>query len=490
MIIDDNSQAREVLSSMLMSMTFVVREAPSGEEGIDLVRQAAHLNEPYDVVFVDWQMPGIDGIETGKRICAIPNLVVRPHLVMVTAYGREEILKQAEQSAFENVLIKPVTPSMLLDSVVQALSDRPGTTLEGPTTSTSEFDLASIRGARVLLVEDNELNREVAMGLLEDAHLSIEAAENGAVAVQMIAKQTYDLVLMDMQMPVMDGVTATKKIRSDPRFRSLPIIAMTANAMASDREKCLEAGMSDHLAKPINPDKLFGALLHWISPRCAVAATARISAVHSCAPAQADDSNPLVVPGIDTETALKRSGGKLKRYESLLHRFVDSQAAVVSEIRAALAANDSPTAQRLTHSLKGVAANLGATVLAEGAAKAESAIASQQGIENSLEILSSLLDSTVAAIAAALPNEPASGSSTVISVDPLTVEQPLARLKKLLENDDGNASDFILDARPNLSQVLNTAEIDTLTGQVGNFAYADALRSLSKIAARLSLKLE
>src|SRR4029077_4558044 len=236
-IIDDNAQAREVLSGMLLSISFQVDEAPSGKEGIELVRQAADHNQLYDIIFVDWQMPGLDGIETGKLIRALPNLTSTPHLVMVTAYGREEVLRQAEQTSFESVLIKPVTPSMLFDSVVQVISADHGAVREGQSAS-SEIDLAPVYGARVLLVEDNEINRQVAIGLLEDAHLVIDQAENGAVAVQLLAKQDYDLVLMDMQMPVMDGITATKAIRSNPRFASLPIVAMTANAMGRDREQC------------------------------------------------------------------------------------------------------------------------------------------------------------------------------------------------------------------------------------------------------------
>src|SRR5437660_761760 len=260
LIIDDNAQAREVLSGMLLSMTFHVDEAPSGKEGIELVHQAADRNQPYDIVFVDWQMPGLDGIETGKRICALPNLPSPPHLVMVTAYGREEVLRQAEQTSFESVLIKPVTPSMLFDSVAQVISADRGTVREVQVGS-SEIDLSPVYGARVLLVEDNEMNREVAIGLLEDAHLFIDQAENGAVAVEQLTRQDYDLVLMDMQMPVMDGITATKAIRSNPRFASLPIVAMTANAMDRAREQCFAAGMNDHLSKLIDPSKLFDVLL-------------------------------------------------------------------------------------------------------------------------------------------------------------------------------------------------------------------------------------
>jgi signal transduction histidine kinase/CheY-like chemotaxis protein/HPt (histidine-containing phosphotransfer) domain-containing protein len=493
LIIDDNAQAREVLSSMLTSMAFIVHEAPSGQEGIELVRQAADRREPYEVVFVDWQMPGLDGVETGKRIRALPNLSTPPHLVMVTAYGREEILRQAEHASFENVLIKPVTPSMLYDSVVQALTDVHGPAHEPQ--AASETDLSSIRGARVLLVEDNELNREVAIGLLEDAHLSIDQAENGAVAVQHLSKMDYDLVLMDMQMPVMDGITATKAIRSNPRFASLPIVAMTANAMDRDREMCLAAGMNGHLAKPIDPEKLFAALLQWIRPRAA-AASASGSASNSTAPAPVSVSLPfapsgdLVIPGIDTATALKRTGGNRKRYESLLQRFADSQSHALEDIHSALAANDSPTAQRHAHSLKGASANLGANALADVAAAAEAAIDSNQSIAPALESLSRSLGLIIASIRAALPADSALPSTPSPNADPSTVAQPLFHLKRLLEADDGDASDFLLECRPVLSQVLTPAEIDSLSAHVGNFSYSDALRSVSEIVTRLSLRLE
>jgi signal transduction histidine kinase/DNA-binding response OmpR family regulator/HPt (histidine-containing phosphotransfer) domain-containing protein len=487
LIIDDNAQAREVLASMLTSMTFVVHEAPSGREGIELVRQAVDRGEPYEIVFIDWQMPGLDGIETGKLIRALPNLSAPPHLVMVTAYGREEVLRQAEQTSFENVLIKPVTSSVLFDSVVQVLTDVRDAKRESQIAS-PEIDLSSIRGAHVLLVEDNELNREVAIGLLEDAHLSIDQAENGAIAVERLSKSDYGLVLMDMQMPIMDGITATKAIRSNPRFASLPIIAMTANAMDLDRETCLAAGMNDHLAKPIDPDKLFRVLLQWICPPAASAApsTASLSTpLPSVAPGD------LVIPGIDTATALKRTGGNRKRYESLLQRFADSQAHALDDIRAALAAKDSPTAQRFAHSLKGASANLGASALAEVAAAAEAAIIdSNDSVAPALDSLSRALDLTIATIRAVLPAESASTSTPPPNADPSTVVQPLAHLKKLLEADDGDASDFLLEARPELRQVLTPAEIDSLFAHVGNFAYSDALRSISEIVTRLSLRLE
>jgi len=488
LIIDDNSQAREVLSGMLTGMTFIVDEAASGLEAIEMVRQAAERAEAYDIVFVDWQMPGLDGIETGKRIRALPKLAAPPHLVMVTAYGREEVLKQAEAAHFENVLIKPVTASMLFDSAIEALSERRESQPEREAGPAKAVDLEQIRGARILLVEDNELNREVALGLLDDARLLIDTAENGAMAVEMVGKQNYELVLMDMQMPVMDGIAATRAIRANPQFGSLPIIAMTANAMASDRERCVEAGMNDHLAKPIDPDQLFGALLRWIKPRDRAAEARNVPEDRPVSEAPSGTA-PLEIAGIDTKTALKRTGGNPKRYASLLERFADSESQVVSEIRRALAANDTSTARRLAHSLKGAAGNLGAESLSELAAKAEAALGRNQGVDAALEALSGSLYAVVAGIRAALPGEPVPSSSDA-SVDSTTMAESLARLKQLLETDDGEAADFLLDARPVLLKFLTREEIATLQGQVGSFDYAHALQSVSQVASRLSLKLE
>jgi len=263
LVIDDNSSARTVLSNLLDSMSIAADEAPSGREGIEMVHQAAARGEPYDIVYVDWQMPTLDGIQTSKQIMALENVSV-PRLVMVTAYGREEVLKTAEDSGLDSVLVKPVTSSTLLDTTLSVLKGDDGHSGIEDEQTEAQFDVAHLRGARVLLVEDNEINQEVALGQLEDAKVQVDVADNGEVAVNMVRSKDYDIVLMDMQMPVMDGIEATRIIRADSRFDQLPIVAMTANAMAADRDRCLEAGMNDHIAKPIDPDQLFGALSRWI----------------------------------------------------------------------------------------------------------------------------------------------------------------------------------------------------------------------------------
>ncbi len=489
LIVDDNPQARAVLSSMLIGMTFEADEAPSGLEGIEMVRRAAESNKPYEIVFLDWQMPGLDGFETGKRIRALPNLSIRPHLVMVTAYGREEVLKQAEENSFANILIKPVTASMLFDSAVEVLGAPESKSYETPAGPTLE--VGQIRGARVLLVEDNELNREVALGLLEDAQLTIDIAENGQVAVRMVGENNYDLVLMDMQMPVMDGLAATRTIRLKPQYQSLPIIAMTANVMESDREKCTEAGMNDHLSKPIDPEALFAALLRWIKPReNTAAAPVATAAAKSSAPnpTRAAESDSIEIAGVDTKSALRRTGGNPKRYEMLLRKFAESTA--VEEIRGALAAGDTATAARAAHSLKGAAANLGATAAAEAAAKVEATIQAGQDPQPLLDAMSASLSTTVQAIRSALPSEAATETAPSAPADAATVVVPLSRLKKMLANDDGEAADFILDAQPELAKVLTGSEITALSTLVGNFDFSGALKCVAEIAARLAIQLE
>jgi PAS domain S-box-containing protein len=485
LIIDDNPHARAVLANMLTNMTLVADEAASGQEAIDMVRQASEAGERYEIAFIDWQMPGMNGIETGKRILGLPDLRSPPHLVMVTAYGREEVLKQAEESGFENVLIKPVTSSILFDTAVVALGadgERVETTQAGPS-----FDIERMRGARVLLVEDNEINQEVAMGQLEDAEVFVDLAENGEVALRMIRDNDYDVVLMDMQMPVMDGIEATRIIRSNPRFEGLPIIAMTANAMASDRILCLEAGMNDHIAKPIDPDQLFGVLLRWIrrpddDGRAAPSAT-------TVQPTDGQVSD-LAISGIDVRAGLKRTGGNRKRYEALLRKFADQQAGTVSAMQSALSMGDAATADRAAHSLKGAAATLGATALSEAAAKAETAIKTGKGRDEAVQSLSLSLDAVLSSLGAALPDESGGNGSTPAAGDPARVKEPLIRLKQLLEADDGEAANFIVDAKPQLAGVLTSAEIKALSDRVGNFDFDSALKCLSGIATRLSLNLE
>ncbi|CAA7616112.1 Sensor protein barA [Magnetospirillum sp. LM-5] len=266
MVVDDNENARAVLVDMLSSMSFKVDSFDSGPPAIEAIREAM-VDEPYEVVFLDWQMPGMDGLEVAEAIHSL-RLLYPPHLIMVTAYGREEVLKGAQAADIGEVLIKPVNQAALFDSImrVYASDDRRGETIDNA--EPAGQNLEALRGTKVLLVEDNDLNQEVASEILRDAGLEVDIADNGQIAVDMVKAGSYDLILMDMQMPVMDGVTATREIRKLGQTH-LPIIAMTANAMQVDKDRCLDAGMNDHIAKPIDPDSMFATLLKWRGPAIA-----------------------------------------------------------------------------------------------------------------------------------------------------------------------------------------------------------------------------
>jgi two-component system sensor histidine kinase/response regulator len=488
LIIDDNAQAREIESSMLAGMTFVVHEAPSGREGIEMVRQAANRSEPYDIVFVDWQMPGLDGIETGKQIRALPGLAVPPHLVMVTAYGREEVLKQAEQAAFDNVLIKPVTPSMLFDSAVQALSGDQGPARDVEVSPALNLD--QLRGARVLLVEDNELNQEVAMGLLEVAPISIDLAENGEVAVRMVGERDYDLVLMDMQMPVMDGIAATKAIRSNPRFRELPIIAMTANAMDADREICRQAGMNDHISKPIDPDAVFATVMKWIKARRARTYEPPVQKVETASSQNLPDLPEI--NGVDIKNGLKRVGGNRRLYRDLLIKFAAKHSDAGLQISDALHIRDCSTAERIAHTVKGVAGNIGIKTVQFAAEKLEKAIReSDPAASTMLQDFTSVLRTQIDAIEQALPLETlALEIEPRKSFDPIAASHEITRLRSQLKASGGGSEEVFRTLRSVLASQVEKARLDALGTDISNFDFTEALLKLDAIVREHSLNPE
>jgi len=274
LVVDDNESARLVLNDLLSSMTFKVTDAGSGQAAVEAVRARSGTPEAVEIVFLDWQMPGMNGIETARQIKSL-GLAPEPHLVMVTAYGREEVIREAATTGIEDVLVKPVNPSLLFDTAMRVLgAEQTGTRSAGDAPSLLLEAMAAIKGARILLVEDNDLNQMVAGEILSDAGFIVEIADNGQIAVDKVVSNTgapWDIVLMDMQMPVMDGVTATIEIRKHAEFNDLAIVAMTANAMQQDKDKCLAAGMVDFITKPIVPDELWGALQRWIKAKHKVA---------------------------------------------------------------------------------------------------------------------------------------------------------------------------------------------------------------------------
>ncbi len=477
LVVDDNDTARKVLEEMLTSMSFLVTTASSGHAGIEAVRSAAKGDAPFDIVFLDWQMPGLDGIETAHKLHELP--FKAPHLILVTGHGREEVMKSSRDAGIEDVLLKPVSPSMLFDCVMDTLGRKVQAAQRlGAEQSQFTEKLDAIRGARILLVEDNELNQEVATGLLAEGGFDIDIADNGDIALKKVQEHSYDLVLMDMQMPVMDGVTATQEIRKLPQHAALPIVAMTANVMASDLDQCRAAGMNDHVAKPIDPGALFAALLKWIpaSPSRGRGPATPIDA--SSADTKVAKDALAEIAGLDVQAGLRRVLNRRASYESLLRKFIAGQADAVSAVRAQVAAGERETAVRTAHTLKGIAGTIGATLLQERAAVVEQAVkAGQQAseIDTSLTPVEEELERLIRAIDAALPSEPT--GSAAIEIDWAEARQIVARIESLLVGDDPEAVE-VFNQHATLLRAAWGKAATAIEKDLAQFMFPEALATL------------
>ena len=334
LVVDDNSAAREILQEQLSALASRVDVVASGKEAISSIQQH-DAAEPYDIVFMDWQMPGMNGLEASRHIKSDEILRHQPAIVLVTAFGREEVREEAERLQLDGFLVKPVTRSMIVDTLVNVFAAG-----EQISETTGGDQAPRLRGARILLAEDNEINQQIATELLEGAGATVKVANNGREAVEILSAgpqpPPFDVVLMDLQMPEMDGYQATARLRADSRLAALPIVAMTAHATLEERQRCLDAGMNEHVGKPIDPDNLFETVGRFYKPEKEVG------------------------PVLDMKDGLSRVAGNHKLYLRLLSQFIEQQGPAVQQIRHAWANSDAALAERLAHSLKGVAGNIGA----------------------------------------------------------------------------------------------------------------------------------
>ncbi len=367
LVVDNNETSRVVYTEVLAPFAGQIASCGSGEAALRELAAAADTGHPFHLVLMDWRMPGMDGIATLEKIRETEGLSDLAVIIM-TAFGREAVRHRAGKASADAFLIKPVKPSLLYDTILGIFG--PGNGPENGRKKKSPSDPCEyeekIQGSRLLLVEDNLINQQVTTEMLQSAGVIVDTADNGLDALRAIQAARYDGLLMDIQMPEMDGYEATRIIRNDPRFRELPIIAMTAHALKGDMEKCIEAGMNDYVAKPVQSERLFAALARWVTPSGPPdlpAAAAEETA------GEVDFPNRL--PGIDLEAALTR----IKRkglFRKLLLEFVDRHSDTAREIRTALNTGHPDRALRLIHNLKGVAGNFSATQLYAAALALES----------------------------------------------------------------------------------------------------------------------
>ena len=368
LVVDDNDTFRGVIVENLVEFGFDVKGLSSGKAALDLIVDKREL---FDLIFIDWQMPEIDGIEICRRIKQEKSLEKQPKIIMITGFGREDVMKLAEDLNLDGFLLKPITHSLLYDAIINVYGKQKNyrsARINNQQFIPDGFD--QIRGAKILVVEDNEINRQVATELLENEGFFIDTAENGKIALDQIGNNSYDLVLLDLQMPVMDGFTATEEIRKDKRFDKLPLVALTADAVSGVNERALEVGMDDFITKPINPDSLFKTLVKWIMP----GERTLPENYQNREELISDESAIPPLPGFNLEAGILRFGGNLKRYKELINMFTINQIDFKSKVVDALDNNRVDDALREAHTLKGVAGNISAVELAKKAENIETYI--------------------------------------------------------------------------------------------------------------------
>jgi PAS domain S-box-containing protein len=492
LVVDDSETSREILADSLRAMTFGVGLAASGEEALVELDRAADAGRPYDLVLMDYKMPGMDGIEAARRIKAGAGGNQVPTVVMVTAYGREEILKRAEDAGLDGFLLKPVSQSVLLNTIMDVLGhrvDRPLRPLAAEVKPSVAME--SIRGARLLVAEDNEINQQVAREILESAGLVVEIANNGREALEKTRSNFYDAVLMDIQMPEMDGLQATAALRQDGRFVDLPIIAMTAHAMAGDREQSLQAGMNDHVNKPIDPDALFAVLLRWVRPGKPQA----VSGLRRPQPVLTPDRETVghgieALPGIDRATGLRRVAGNETLYDKLLLDFCRDFADSLDQARAAVAEGKLTDAQRQVHTLKGVAGNIGAMELHRATEELESAMRLGDldtvgtllpEAERQLSVVIRGLEPVAQRARAARAEAEAAKTDAEGRVDRSAFESALRTLAELVSKNDPEA-DHALEHLRSVLKGARQKEVDRIAQALDLFDFRSAAKAITGLA--------
>jgi two-component system sensor histidine kinase/response regulator len=444
LVVDDNPAACEILQEALTAVVGQVESVASGKEALAAIKNH-DPTAPYDIVFMDWRMPGMDGLQASRHIKSDETLKQQPAIVLVTAFGREEVREEAERLQLDGFLVKPVTKSMIVDTLVNVFAEPVDSSTLGHVESGLDTRL---KGARILLAEDNDINQQIAVELLEGAGAMVKVANNGREAFETLSNgpqpTPFDLVLMDLQMPEMDGYQATAKLRSDSRFAMFPIIAMTAHATMEERQRCLASGMNDHISKPIDPALLFETVGRFYRPATRPPATLSSSDVERAGVGGMDDDDLPSIAGLDTKDGLSRVAGNRKLYLKLLRQFVEQQGPAVGQIAAALAQGDIALAERLAHTLKGVAGNIGAKSVQSAAGALEKHIRAKAAvaeINSAKREVATALDPLCKQLEALGQSETPAPAS--LPADPARAREAAAQLAKLLSEFDPGAADFI-----------------------------------------------
>ncbi|KJR40163.1 multi-sensor hybrid histidine kinase [Candidatus Magnetoovum chiemensis] len=497
LLIIDNKSVAKVLAEAIESFSIKAASIDTCEGAFDELKTADALNNPYKIVFIEWDMPEISGIDAALKIKNELNLAHIPKVILLITYGSEAFIHKWDELGIDNFIYKPVYHSNLFNAIMDVFStDRGAMRYMLDNRESETVHRIKSSKAAVLLVEDNELNQQVAKELLDMAGISVTIAVNGREAVEMVNRSRFDAVLMDIQMPVMDGYEAARIIRQNSAFKALPIIAMTANAMPSDREKSIEAGMNDHIAKPIDYKQLYKTLDKWISTDIAPQPP---SLEDTRTDSKYDNDQVFELPGFKVQEALKRVSGNMKLYRSLLDKFYENHKNIIKEINDAVNTKDMELAHRLSHTLKGISGTIGAADLHSASKELETTIKTSdltnftavlKNTDNELQkILFSIkqllmISEARASSQAKMSSEAAQTVETAVDVG--EVREHIAKLSELLADNDAQSLEELSKIAEDLKRLGKTEELKQLEKSIGQYDFEDALNTLSVLKESLS----
>jgi signal transduction histidine kinase/DNA-binding response OmpR family regulator/HPt (histidine-containing phosphotransfer) domain-containing protein len=544
LLVDDSPVALEILAEAMRALPLRTDTAATGAEALARIAAADSEGDPYRLVLSDWKMPDMDGIELSRRVQRDGALAARPGMVLVTAFGREEVQPEAEAAGVVGFLFKPIGQSALVDTLVTLLA--PGFKQRGgerradlprrigPRRQAEQAESEAVPGqryaARVLLVEDNAVNQQIGAELMATLGICVDMAGNGEQALEMLREggpETYAMILMDLEMPLLDGHAATRRLRQDKAFDAVPVVAMTAHALPDIRERCLAEGMQDYLTKPVEPERLYAVLARWLGiarlapaqmpspdPTLAPGAAQRYRAAGAAAGAPGAAPQAVVpqLEGIDATRGLHCVAGNAALYLQLLDSFRQNQRNAAEDLHAAVARGDAAAAGAAAHSLRGIAGNLGATVLERSARDLEAVLArcaparppsdapAQPATAPAAPIDLPAIVPMLAAVERALagvihaldfhflsipPIRPAGTGDVAASSDAADAITALRKLQSLLAEFSGDSTDYFDSARPALATLLSAATMDRLAGHMAHYDFAAASQLLAAAVQQL-----
>jgi len=483
LIVDDNQASRVILSSLVQGFGMFAHTAKNGQDAYNMIaEQQGQDCHHFDLVLMDWRMPGMDGLECASQISDLKSTNPLPAIIMVSAYEQSKVMKEVGSNHLEGYLLKPVQPTVLLSTIKKAM----GLKVEEYDTvhhlpKRDDQALSQILGAKVLLVEDIKTNQQIACELLASHGLQVDIANNGLEAVKAVKLYQYDIVLMDIQMPEMDGHTATTEIRKLDLSYELPIVAMTANAMKEDQDKSKKVGMNGHINKPISPDELFDTLVQWIKP-----AFRDINHRHE------KDSGPIFhgelpekLAGFDLPNALLRVNGQKSLLLKLLREFYQEKKDTIIVLMNMVEKEAYQEAANLVHGLIGSIGNLGANQLVLHARKLEVQFKIKQYDTSLLDLFINEFEVIVSSLASISESVTQSITATEGVIDWQRVSSLSTALLKKLQVGDGSSSQSFLELESLLGKA-NTKNLILLRTLVDNFEFDDAAIELQKLISDLS----